>query len=61
MTLIQNHMRAEMNQIQQHVEGLEEKISELKWEDSELRRLSDTEHHVSYLQVTPHLNLTIVF
>ncbi|XP_056588366.1 tripartite motif-containing protein 16 [Triplophysa dalaica] len=50
MTLIQNHMRAEMNQIQQHVEGLEEKISELKWEDSELRRLSDTEHHVSYLQ-----------
>ncbi|KAI7793965.1 tripartite motif-containing protein 16 [Triplophysa rosa] len=50
MTLIQNHMRAEMNRIHRHVDGLEEKISELKSEHSEPRRLSDTEHHVSYLQ-----------
>ncbi|XP_050952714.1 tripartite motif-containing protein 16-like [Labeo rohita] len=50
VTLVQSQMSTELDRIQQHLEGLEREISELKRKKSELEQLSHTDDHIHFLQ-----------
>uniref|UniRef100_A0A9J8C8Z8 Tripartite motif-containing protein 16-like n=1 Tax=Cyprinus carpio carpio TaxID=630221 RepID=A0A9J8C8Z8_CYPCA len=50
ITLVQSQMTTELNQIQGHLEGLEQEISKLKRKQSEVEQLSHTDDHIYFLQ-----------
>lgn len=57
ITLVQSQMTTELNQIQGHLEDLEQEISKLKRKQSEVEQLSHTGDHIYFLQVKAPLEL----